>query len=167
MKRSKIYFKRIFFCFLMIGLTFYSKVYTETPTTSNINVSSSIVAVNTTVASLNVVNPSTISYFNPRTSRNPFLSPVDYEKIRIMEEEKKKQKELREKEEKQAQQSKKEKENPFKKIKVEGIVGNYVIINGISVREGKTYKKDYLIERVGENYVIINYKGRKQKFIIK
>jgi|YNPMSStandDraft_1061717.scaffolds.fasta_scaffold00386_18 hypothetical protein len=156
--------KNPFFFLLFIIIFVCKNIYSQS---NSLNVSSqSLLFVST--QSINPINIklSTISYFSPLSERNPFLSPIDYEKIRIMEEEKKKQEEMllnRNKEE----VIKKEKLDPFKGIKVEGIVGNYVIINGVSVMKGKTYKKDYLIEQVGLNYVIINYKGKRKKFVIK
>jgi len=155
--------KNPFFYLLFIILFVCRNTYSQS---NSLNVSSqSLLSVST--QNINPINIklSTISYFSPLSERNPFLSPIDYEKIRIMEEKKKQEEMLlnRNKEE----VIKKEKLDPFKGIKVEGIVGNYVIINGVSVMKGKTYKKDYLIEQVELNYVIINYKGKRKKFIIK
>jgi hypothetical protein len=59
------------------------------------------------------------------------------------------------------------KENPAKKYKLQGIVGKYAIINGDMVREGQIYKKEIKLEKVYSNYVIIKYKGRAYKLIIK
>jgi|GEM_PF-4473756 len=105
------------------------------------------------------------SYFSPKSQRNPFLSPLDYEKIKLMEEEKIRQEELIKKIGSSDPLIKKE--NPAKKYKLQGIVGKYAIINGDMVREGQIYKKEIKLEKVYSNYVIIKYKGRAYKLIIK
>lgn len=119
----------------------------------------------------NETSVSTSSYFLPQTQRNPFLSPMDYEKIKKIEEEKKKKeellKQLAEQQEKPKKLKKKDEDNFLKNIKLQGIVGKYAIINGDMVEEGKYYKKKILIEKVYSDYVIINYKGKKYKLIIK
>lgn len=117
------------------------------------------------------VSLSTSSYFFPQTQRNPFLSPMDYETIRKIEEEKRKKEELLKQlaeQQKNPKKMEKSTEDDFlKNIKLQGIVGKYAIINGDMVEEGNYYKKKILIEKVYSNYVIVNYKGKKYKLIIK
>jgi len=139
--------------------------------TKNLDISTiSMVSVSTPTLPADEIKPSSFSYFSPLSQRNPFLSPIDYEKIKIMEEEKRKEEERKREEElynKKGSINSKRVTDPFKGIKVEGIVGNYVIINGIVLSKGKAYKKEYIIEYIGSNYVIINYKGKKKKIVIK
>lgn len=109
------------------------------------------------------------SFFYPQSNRNPFLSPMDYETIQKIELERKKREELlKQLAEEQKKGGKKEVVDDFlKSMKLQGIVGRYAIINGDMVEEGGYYKKKALIEKVGSNYVIINYKGKRHKLVIK
>ncbi len=112
------------------------------------------------------------SSFSSQTNRNPFLSPMDYELIKKAEEEKRKKEELlkqiAEEQKKNASHKKKDDYPDFiKGIKLQGIVGKYAIINGDMVQEGYYYRKKILVEKVFSSYVIINYKGKKYKLIIK
>lgn len=112
------------------------------------------------------------SPFLSQTNRNPFLSPTDYELIKKAEEEKRKKEELlkqiAEDQKKNLLQKKKNDYPDFiKGIKLQGIVGKYAILNGDMVQEGYYYRKKILVEKVFSNYVIINYKGKRYKLIIK
>lgn len=112
----------------------------------------------------------TTSFFYPQSSRNPFLSPMDYETIKKIEMEKKKKEELLKQiaEQQKKSDTKGELRDDFiKNIRLQGIIGKYAIINGDMVEEGNYYKKKLLVEKVSSNYVIINYKGKRYRLVIK
>lgn len=108
-----------------------------------------------------------VSYFNPKSERNPFLSPVDYEKIRFIQEEEKRKRleELRQKE--GIKNNKNKYVNPVYMFKLQGIVGKYAIINGEMVLEGGYYKKVLKVLKVRTSYVIVLYKGKKYRLNLK
>ncbi|HOJ86198.1 MAG: hypothetical protein ACP5SD_04295 [Elusimicrobiales bacterium] len=105
------------------------------------------------------------SYFAPKSKRNPFLSPQEYEKIRIMEEQRLAQEELIKR--MGTNDPVVKREDPTKKYKLQGIVGKYAIINGEMIGEGENYKKEIILEKVYSNYVIIKYKGKQYRLILK
>ncbi len=98
------------------------------------------------------------SYFSPKTGRNPFISFEEYQYLKLKEEEAKKIMDY---------QTKKIGFNPAERYKLNGIVGKYAIINGVTVKEGGMYKKEFKLEKVFSNYVIIDYNGKKYKLIMK
>jgi hypothetical protein len=114
----------------------------SSPVVNNISVSSySRVSVSTpTTGDLNKTDERT--YFAPKSNRNPFISPVEYEQMRIIAEEKKKEEERKNQEIRGKIMDKKKREDPSRKYKLQGIVGKYAIINGEMIQEGKTYKKE-------------------------
>ncbi|MEF3280168.1 MAG: hypothetical protein K6357_04295 [Elusimicrobiota bacterium] len=105
------------------------------------------------------------SYFSPKTKRSPFLSPFDYQKIALIEE----QKRIADEELKKLISKDKiyKIDDPTKKYRLQGIVGKYAIINGDMVEEGRTYKKELTIVKVYSNYVIVKYKNKNYKLVIK
>ncbi|MGC8867367.1 MAG: hypothetical protein ACP5PA_04050 [Elusimicrobiales bacterium] len=119
------------------------------------------------------VSISTAAFFFPQSTRNPFLSPMDYEIIKKMEEEKRKRDELLKRMDEESKKNKPtKKQDPvddyIRTMKLQGIVGRYAIINGVMVEEGRYYtRKKILIEKIFSNYVIINYKGKRYKLVIK
>lgn len=105
-------------------------------------------------------------YFYPKTSRNPFMSPIDYEMLRKIEEEKRRiEEEIKKKQNKPKIDD--DWETLSKSIQLQGIVGKYAIINGEMVQEGYYFKKKFFVEKVSSNYVIIKYKGKRYKLAIK
>ncbi|MBP7795352.1 MAG: hypothetical protein KA059_01080 [Elusimicrobiales bacterium] len=107
------------------------------------------------------------SYFSPKSNRDPFLSPVEYEQMRLMAEQKKREEEERMQAMIGKPVEKKKKEDPLKKYKLQGIVGKYAIINGEMVQEGMPYKKEFTLVKVYSGYVIIRYNGKNYKLIMK
>ncbi|MCX7641398.1 MAG: hypothetical protein N2Z20_02045 [Elusimicrobiales bacterium] len=167
MKRIKVYiFIFIYglmstYCFFLYYKNNISSFYRFAPSDIAIEQKTS---VNTTTQT--VID----SFFFPQTNRNPFLSPMDYENIKKAELEKKKKEELLKQiaeKQKDLSQKGKDMEDFTKGIKLQGIVGKYAIINGDMVEEGSYYKKKILVEKVSSNYVIINYKGKRYKLMIK
>jgi len=107
------------------------------------------------------------AYFSPKSNRDPFLSPVEYEQIRLMQEQKRREEEERRQAMLGQFVEKKKKEDPLKKYKLQGIVGKYAIINGEMVQEGRSYKKDFTLLKVYTDYVIIRYNGKNYKLVLK
>ena len=95
------------------------------------------------------------SYFNPNTDRDPTMTPLDYKKIRDeelqrIENERKRLRALQ----------KKQYDNGEGRIKLQGIVGNSVIINGEMYSVGDTVLGIKII-KIGSNYIVGDNKGRK------
>ncbi len=96
------------------------------------------------------------SYFAPKTSRNPFLTPDDYARIR--EEEMRRRQEARDK----AQQARQTQREVLveSRMNIQGIVGANVIINGEMYSRGDTILGAKIIA-IGSNYIIGEHKGRR------
>lgn len=127
---------------------------------SDISISSS-----TVVSSIEPDNTKSQSYFSPKTQRSPFLSPMDYKKLRDMEEQKKKADEVL-----NSLISKKSVvsiKSVYDKYRLQGIVGKYAIINGDMVMEGQIYKKELEVIKILNRYIIVKYKGKVFKLTIK
>ncbi len=96
------------------------------------------------------------SYYNPKLSRNPMLSPDDYRHM--------KEDELRRaEEERQARLSRNRhaKEAGIEtRIRLQGIVGNAAIINGEMYTAGQTVYGGKLV-KIGTDYIIGEYKGKR------
>jgi hypothetical protein len=100
------------------------------------------------------------SYFGPKSDRDPMLTPDDYRKRR---------EEVRARLENERMQQLAMRKQQYDagegRIKLQGIVGNSVIVNGemYSVGDSVTGVK---ILKIGSNYLIGEYKGRKFKKIL-
>ncbi|OGR41389.1 MAG: hypothetical protein A2X35_10285 [Elusimicrobia bacterium GWA2_61_42] len=106
--------------------------------------------------------PKLLSYYAPKGTRDPTLSPADYSRI--------KEAELQRLEaERQQRQvtNYRPKEVPFEtRLQLQGIVGNAAIINGDMYVAGQTIYGAKIL-KVGSNYVLGEYKGKKFKKVLK
>jgi len=101
------------------------------------------------------------SYFNPKVTRDPMLSPEDYQKIKDEEAQR-----LETERQRQLSLARQLKENSGEtRIKLQGIVGNSVIVNNEMHSVGDTVAGVKLL-KIGPNYVIGEYKGKKFKKIL-
>ena len=100
------------------------------------------------------------SYFNPNTDRDPTMTPLDYKKIKDEELQRIESERMR-----QLALRKKQYDNGEGRIKLQGIVGNSVIINGEMYSVGDTVLGIKII-KIGSNYLIGDNKGRKFKKIL-
>ncbi|MDT8286826.1 MAG: hypothetical protein RQ748_06930 [Elusimicrobiales bacterium] len=100
-------------------------------------------------------SPEAASYFEPKTERNPFLTPDDYARIRA--DEYRRRQEARQRS--QANQKPRE-VRVESRITIQGIVGTNVIINGEMYSRGDTVLGAKII-RIGPNYIIGEHKGRR------
>jgi len=103
-----------------------------------------------------------VSYYTPKSDRDPTLSPADYSRM--------KQAELqRREEERQRRQAenRRPKEVLFEsRLQLQGIVGNAAIINGEMYSAGQAIYGAKIL-KVGANYVIGEYKGRRFRKVLK
>lgn len=165
MKRINLY---ISLFYILITLSVISTIFSFSSTGSDFNFRMAPEDSATQVQK--DIYQSTTSFFFPQSNRNPFLSPMDYEKIIKEEEEKRKKEELLKKIEQEAKNNtgyNTRDDSILKNIKLQGIVGKYAIINGDMVQEGSYYRKKILIEKVQSGYVIISYKGKKYRLVMK
>ncbi len=100
------------------------------------------------------------SYFNPSTDRDPTMTPLDYKKIKDEELQRIESERMR-----QLALKKKLYDNGEGRIKLQGIVGNSVIINGEMYSVGDTVLGIKIV-KIGSNYLIGDNKGRKFKKIL-
>lgn len=108
-----------------------------------------------------------VSYYAPKTSRDPTLSPDDYAKIEEQE-----QARLEYERQQRLLELQKEREsNPIYKLTLQGIVGgaggkNNAIINGEMLSEGNSIMGAKIV-KIGVDYVIMEYKGKKYKRVLR
>ena len=102
--------------------------------------------------------PAHVSYFSPKSDRDPTMTPGDYQKIQ--EEGRQRLKDERMKQ--QALLKQRKDAGGENRIKMQGIVGNSVIINGEMHSVGDTVTGVKII-KIGPNYIIGEYKGKRFK----
>jgi hypothetical protein len=105
--------------------------------------------------------PKPTSYYSPKSDRDPILSPADYSRM--------KEAELRRLENERAMRlaaNRRTKEPQIEsRMQLQGIVGNAAIINGEMYSAGQTIYGAKIL-KVGANYVIGEYKGRKFRKVL-
>ncbi|MCK5582186.1 MAG: hypothetical protein KAI33_00265, partial [Elusimicrobiales bacterium] len=103
-----------------------------------------------------------ISYFEPKSDRDPTLSSAEYAQIKAEIEAKKERARRR-----RLEELRKKKRNRIQnKLILQGIVGNNVIINGEMYSVGD-YVKGVRIIKIGTDYFIGYHKGKKFKKIMR
>ncbi|MDA8132317.1 MAG: hypothetical protein M0011_12515 [Elusimicrobia bacterium] len=106
--------------------------------------------------------PKPISYYSPKSERDPTLTPDDYRRIAEA-------KRAREESERQYElmQTRKTKEpGPETLIRLQGIVGNSAIINDDMYTAGQKVKGIKIL-KIGANYIICEYKGKRFKKVMR
>ena len=101
------------------------------------------------------------SYFSPKSDRDPTISPAEYRKM-------KEEEDLRREEERQRQLALRRQQREVggeSRITLQGIVGNSVIINGDVYAVGQTVQGVKLL-KIGSNYVIGEYKGKRFRKVL-
>lgn len=97
-----------------------------------------------------------VSYFKPKTDRNPFLTPDDYSRMRA--DEARRRREARQRA--QAANQAPREVLIESRLNIQGIVGTNVIINGEMYSQGNSVLGAKII-RIGPNYIIGEHKGRR------
>jgi len=108
--------------------------------------------------------PKLISYYNPKSTRDPTFSPDDYKRIR--EDEQRREQAERDAKDAEARVRSVREPGPETRISLQGIVGNAAIVNGEMYTVGKTVRGVKIL-KIGADYIIAEYKGRKFKKILK
>ena len=101
------------------------------------------------------------SYFNTKSDRDPTMTPADYQTIADNERQK-----LENERKYQLSMRKQRYDDGEGRIKLQGIVGNSVIINGEMYSVGDTVTGVKII-KIGTNYLIGEHNGKKFKKILK
>ncbi|HBA61704.1 MAG TPA: hypothetical protein DCZ92_13010 [Elusimicrobia bacterium] len=97
-----------------------------------------------------------ISWYRPRTTRDPTLSPQDYYKIRQNEQER-----LQTERDRLAQEARRNRETSVaSRIRLQGIVGNAAIINGEMYAVGQMIYGAKIL-KVATDYIIVEHKGKR------
>ncbi len=108
-------------------------------------------------ASASVSTPAAAgSYFNPKSDRDPTMTPADYQTIKNEERAKLEKERAR----RLAMLRQLKESGGESRIKLQGIVGNSVIINGEMYSAGNTVNGVKIL-KIGSNSIIGEYKGRK------
>lgn len=106
--------------------------------------------------------PKLLSYYAPKVTRDPTLSPADYSRIKEAELQR-----LEAERQQRQVNNYRPKEVPFEtRLQLQGIVGNAAIINGDMYVAGQTIYGARIL-KVGSNYVLGEYKGKKFKKVLK
>ncbi len=106
--------------------------------------------------------PKLISYYNPITARDPTFTPDDYRRIK----EEQRQREEAERARLEAERSRPREPGPETRISLQGIVGSAAIINGDMYSVGQTVRGVKIL-RIGADYIIAEYKGKRFKKVLK
>ena len=96
-----------------------------------------------------------VSYFDPKSQRDPTMSPDDYQKIKDEEDRRREEERLA----RLAELRKKQVDSPASRIDLQGIVGNQAIINGEMYTVGQTVKGARIV-RIGSDYIICEWKDK-------
>ncbi len=102
------------------------------------------------------------SYFNPQSTRDPTFTPDDYRRIK----EEQQQREEAERMRREAESRKPRDPGPEVRISLQGIVGSAAIINGDMYSVGQTVRGVKIL-KIGADYIIAEYKGKKFKKVLK
>lgn len=102
------------------------------------------------------------SYFNPQSTRDPTFTPDDYRRIK----EEQQQREEAERMRQEAESRKPRDPGPEVRISLQGIVGSAAIINGDMYSVGQTVRGVKIL-KIGTDYIIAEYKGKKFKKVLK
>ncbi|MBI5744593.1 MAG: hypothetical protein HY952_08600 [Elusimicrobia bacterium] len=127
--------------------------FTATAPVQAVQLSTQTVAVST--------GPKAVSWYAPKSDRDPVLSPRDYRRIKEAEMQR------LENERQQLLAAKRRNQGtPIESIlQLQGIVGNAAIINGEMYSAGQTVRGAKIL-KVGANYVIGEYKGKKFRKVL-
>ena len=138
----------------------------EKPVPAAVTVTAAVQPVQASTAPVQQVavstGPKPTSYYSPKSDRDPILSPADYSRM--------KEAELRRLENERAMRlaaSRRPQEPQIEsRLHLQGIVGNAAIINGEMYSAGQTIYGAKIL-KVGANYVIGEYKGRKFRKVLR
>ena len=101
------------------------------------------------------------SYFNPKSDRDPTMTPADYQLRREPEQARREEARLQ----MLAMRKQLKASSGESRITLQGIVGNSVIINGEMYSVGNTVMGVKIL-KIGANYLIGEYKGKKFRKIL-
>lgn len=102
-----------------------------------------------------------ISYFRPKTTRDPTLSPDDYQRIKDVENARLEA----ERQARWAERNRPKAPDITSRLQLQGIVGNAAIINGEMYSVGQSVLGARLL-KVGADYVIVEHKGKKFRKVL-
>ncbi|HAH30918.1 MAG TPA: hypothetical protein DCL44_01240 [Elusimicrobia bacterium] len=108
------------------------------------------------------IQPKLTSYFKPKSNRDPTISPMEYNRMKAeansrIEEERRRLAEMKRRNMETGVEN---------KLRLQGLVGNSVIINNEMYNVGQTVLGAKII-KVGTNYFIGEYKGKQFKKVLK
>lgn len=106
--------------------------------------------------------PRKLSYYEPKTTRDPTFTPDDYRHIKEEERQRQETERLR----LEAERNKPREPGPEVRISLQGIVGSAAIINGDMYSAGQTVRGVKIL-KIGTDYIIAEYKGKKFKKVLK
>jgi len=106
--------------------------------------------------------PQPVSYYAPKSDRDPTFSPDDYKRIR----DEAMQRAEAERMARSAERNKPREPGPETRVVLQGIVGNAAIINGDMYTAGQTVRGVKIV-KVGADYIICDYKGKKFRKVMK
>ncbi len=106
--------------------------------------------------------PKPVSYYSPASERDPTLTPEDYRRIAAA----KRAKEESERQYELMQRQKPKEPGPETLIRLQGIVGNSAIINDDMYTAGQKVKGIKIL-KIGTDYIICEYKGKRFKKVMR
>lgn len=106
--------------------------------------------------------PKPLSYYNPKSTRDPTFTPDDYRRIKEEEQQREEAERMRQ----EAERNKPREPGPEVRISLQGIVEDTAIINDNMYRVGQTVRGVKIL-KIGTDYIIAEYKGKKFKKVLK
>lgn len=106
--------------------------------------------------------PKPLSYYSPKGTRDPTFTPDDYRRIK----EEARQREEAERMRLEAERNRPREPGPESRISLQGIVGSAAIINGDMYSAGQTVRGVKIL-KIGTDYIIAEYKGKRFKKVLK
>jgi len=104
-----------------------------------------------------------VSYYSPKSRRDPTFSPDDYSRIRNEQ----LQREEADRLQRMAENRRPPREpGPETRISLQGVVGNAAIINGDMYYVGQTVRGVKVL-KIGADYIICDYKGKRFRKVLK
>ena len=111
---------------------------------------------------LTSTGPKLISYYKPKSTRDPTFSPDDYRRIK----EDQRRREEAERMQLLAEARKPKDPGPETRISLQGIVGNAAIINGDMYYVGQSVRGVKIL-KIGTDYLVGEYRGKKFRKVLK
>ncbi len=106
--------------------------------------------------------PKPVSYYEPKSTRDPTLTPDDYRRIK----EARRQREEAERMRALAERNRPKPAGPETLISLQGIIGDAAIVNGDMYKAGQKVRGIKIL-KIGSNYILCEYQGKRFRKVMR